>query len=103
MFFDARAKTSLICLTGTQSSCLSTSSQNIALRKMYVCVLCVFVVYVCVHARTCKLQSYCCISFQPVNQVVLWDKIILRGDSAYLDLSGAKTKYRFFDDGKGLK
>ncbi|KAL5460374.1 hypothetical protein EMCRGX_G033820 [Ephydatia muelleri] len=39
----------------------------------------------------------------PVNQVVLWDKIILRGDSAYLDLSGVKTKYRFFDDGKGLK
>ena len=58
---------------------------------------------VCVYTCVNDLLSYLFIPFQPVNQVVLWDKIILRGDSAYLDLSGVKTKYRFFDDGKGLK
>ena len=40
---------------------------------------------------------------QPRNQVVLWDRIIRRGDSAILDLRSAATKYNFFDDGRGLK
>lgn len=39
----------------------------------------------------------------PRNQVVLWDRIIRRGDSAILDLRSASTKYNFFDDGRGLK
>lgn len=38
-----------------------------------------------------------------VNQVVLWDKIILRGENARLDLKGMHTSYYFFDDGHGLK
>lgn len=37
------------------------------------------------------------------NQVVIWDKIILRGDSAVLHYHGMNTKYYFFDDGLGLK
>ncbi|XP_068720108.1 signal peptidase complex subunit 3-like [Montipora capricornis] len=37
------------------------------------------------------------------NQVVIWDKIILRGDNAFLDYHGINTKYYFFDDGMGLK
>lgn len=40
---------------------------------------------------------------QPRNQVVLWDRIIRRGDSAVLDMHSAATKYNFFDDGRGLK
>ncbi|CAM4547916.1 unnamed protein product [Caretta caretta] len=38
-----------------------------------------------------------------LNQVVLWDKIILRGDSPKLLLKDMKSKYFFFDDGNGLK
>ncbi|XP_071949507.1 signal peptidase complex subunit 3-like [Antedon mediterranea] len=38
-----------------------------------------------------------------LNQVVLWDKIILRGNAALLDYRGIKMKYPFFDDGNGLK
>jgi len=38
-----------------------------------------------------------------LNQVVLWDKIIKRGENAYLDLSSMNCKYYFFDDGAGLK
>ncbi|XP_046281303.1 signal peptidase complex subunit 3-like [Marmota monax] len=38
-----------------------------------------------------------------VNQVVLWDKIVLRGDNPKLLLKDMKTKYFFFDDGNGLK
>jgi len=38
-----------------------------------------------------------------VNQVVLWDKIILRGDNARLDYRSMNTKYYFWDDGNGLK
>ncbi|KAM7432589.1 Signal peptidase complex subunit 3 [Porites harrisoni] len=37
------------------------------------------------------------------NQVVIWDKIILRGDNALLNYHGMNTKYYFFDDGLGLK
>ncbi len=38
-----------------------------------------------------------------VNQVVLWDKIIQRGDDAILDYKSMNTKYYFWDDGNGLK
>ncbi|CAH2300479.1 signal peptidase complex subunit 3 [Pelobates cultripes] len=38
-----------------------------------------------------------------LNQVVLWDKIILRGDNPKLSLKEMKSKYFFFDDGNGLK
>ena len=38
-----------------------------------------------------------------LNQVVLWDKIIKRGETAYLDLRNMNSKYYFFDDGAGLK
>ncbi|KAJ7326796.1 hypothetical protein JRQ81_016555, partial [Phrynocephalus forsythii] len=37
-----------------------------------------------------------------LNQVVLWDKIILRGDNPKLVLKDMKSKYFFFDDGNGL-
>lgn len=37
-----------------------------------------------------------------LNQVVLWDKIIKRGENAVLDYKGLTTKYYFWDDGKGL-
>lgn len=40
---------------------------------------------------------------QALNQVVLWDKIVLRGDNPKLLLKDMKTKYFFFDDGNGLK
>lgn len=38
-----------------------------------------------------------------VNQVVLWDKIIQRGENALLDYRSMNTKYYFWDDGNGLK
>ncbi|XP_043918457.1 signal peptidase complex subunit 3 [Protopterus annectens] len=38
-----------------------------------------------------------------LNQVVLWDKIVLRGYSNKLTLRDLKSKYFFFDDGNGLK
>ena len=38
-----------------------------------------------------------------LNQVVLWDKIVLRGDNPKLLLKDMKTKYFFFDDGNGLR
>ncbi|NXY42644.1 SPCS3 peptidase, partial [Ceuthmochares aereus] len=38
-----------------------------------------------------------------LNQVVLWDKVILRGDNPRLYLKDMKSKYLFFDDGNGLK
>uniref|UniRef100_U5EZA3 Signal peptidase complex subunit 3 n=1 Tax=Corethrella appendiculata TaxID=1370023 RepID=U5EZA3_9DIPT len=38
-----------------------------------------------------------------LNQVVLWDKIILRGENALLDFKSMNTKYYFWDDGNGLK
>ncbi|EDO44408.1 predicted protein [Nematostella vectensis] len=37
------------------------------------------------------------------NQVVVWDKIILRSDNSQLNYQGMNTKYYFFDDGSGLK
>lgn len=38
-----------------------------------------------------------------LNQVVLWDKVILRGENALLDFKNLNTKYYFWDDGRGLK
>ncbi|KAL8597039.1 hypothetical protein ACOMHN_055632 [Nucella lapillus] len=38
-----------------------------------------------------------------LNQVVLWDKIIMRGENAILNLKNANTKYYFWDYGNGLK
>ncbi|XP_075160829.1 signal peptidase complex subunit Spase22-23 [Haematobia irritans] len=38
-----------------------------------------------------------------LNQVVLWDKIIRRGDNAVLDFKNLNTKYYFWDDGNGLR
>ncbi|XP_046343005.1 signal peptidase complex subunit 3-like [Haliotis cracherodii] len=38
-----------------------------------------------------------------LNQVVLWDKIIQRGDNAIIDLKSSNTKYYFWDYGNGLK
>ena len=35
--------------------------------------------------------------------MVLWDKIIRRGESAILNLKDMKAKYYFFDDGHGLR
>lgn len=37
------------------------------------------------------------------NQVVLWDKIVLRGDNAVLDFKNMNSKYYFWDDGNGLR
>ena len=42
-------------------------------------------------------------SWQKLNQVVLWDKIIVRGENAILNLKNANTKYYFWDYGNGLK
>ncbi|XP_077461275.1 signal peptidase complex subunit 3 [Stigmatopora argus] len=38
-----------------------------------------------------------------LNQVVLWDKIVLRGENNKLNLRETKSKYFFFDDGNGLR
>ncbi|KAF7274171.1 signal peptidase complex subunit Spase22-23 [Rhynchophorus ferrugineus] len=38
-----------------------------------------------------------------LNQVVLWDKIVLRGEKTVLDFKNMHTKYYFWDDGNGLK
>lgn len=43
-----------------------------------------------------------CVS-QSLNQVVLWDKIVLRGENTRLNLKDTKSKYFFFDDGNGLR
>ena len=40
---------------------------------------------------------------QKLNQVVLWDKIVVKGENYKIDMRSAKTKYQFWDDGDGLK
>ena len=45
----------------------------------------------------------CILLSEKVNQVVLWDKIIQRGENAVLDYRSMNTKYYFWDDGNGLK
>lgn len=42
-------------------------------------------------------------SSNQLNQVVLWDKIIQRGDPSAFNLQKVHTKYYFWDDGNGLK
>ncbi|XP_071531541.1 signal peptidase complex subunit 3 [Panulirus ornatus] len=37
-----------------------------------------------------------------VNQVVLWDKIIRRGESSMVSIKNQHLKYYFWDDGNGL-
>lgn len=37
-----------------------------------------------------------------VNQVVLWDKIIRRGEASVVSLKNQHLKYYFWDDGNGL-
>ncbi|KAL5240375.1 hypothetical protein ACI65C_007785 [Semiaphis heraclei] len=39
----------------------------------------------------------------PEYGVILWDKIILRGENANLRLKNMRTKYYFWDDGNGLR
>lgn len=36
-------------------------------------------------------------------QVVLWDKIVLRGDKTVFNFKNMNTKYYFWDDGNGLR
>ncbi|XP_055586924.1 signal peptidase complex subunit 3-like [Uranotaenia lowii] len=38
-----------------------------------------------------------------LNQMVLWDKIILRGENAPLDFKNMITRYYFWDDGNGFR
>lgn len=38
-----------------------------------------------------------------VNQVVLWDHIMERGDETKIKLQDRNTEYYFWDDGKGLR
>lgn len=38
-----------------------------------------------------------------INQVVIWDKIIRRGENAILDYRSMNTKYHFWDLGNGLR
>jgi len=47
-----------------------------------------------------RISSHICLF---VFQVVLWDKIIQRGENAVIDFKNINPKYYFWDDGKGLK
>lgn len=38
-----------------------------------------------------------------LNQVVIWDKIIQRGENSVLDHKNIRPKYYFWDDGNGLR
>ncbi|XKL64643.1 hypothetical protein PGB90_004729 [Kerria lacca] len=42
-------------------------------------------------------------SSNSLNQVILWDKIIRRGENANLNFKNMNLKYYFWDDGNGLK
>lgn len=37
-----------------------------------------------------------------LNQVVIWDKIVMKGDNYKLNMRGSKAKYYFWDDGPNL-
>ncbi|WAQ98666.1 SPCS3-like protein [Mya arenaria] len=43
------------------------------------------------------------LGFIKLNQVVVWDKIIRRGENSILDYRKANTKYYFWDFGNGLR
>ena len=53
-------------------------------------------------AAIVMISMYSLVLSQIINQVVLWDKIIKRGDPATITASSIKSKYPFFDDGFGL-
>ena len=55
----------------------------------------------CEHLK--KLRPLVNFILQKFNQVVIWDKIIRRGESATIDYKDIKAKYYFFDDGHGLR
>ncbi|CAF4454010.1 unnamed protein product, partial [Adineta steineri] len=38
-----------------------------------------------------------------LNQVILWDKIIKRGENANINIRDLATKYYFWDDGEHLR
>ncbi|CAF1149775.1 unnamed protein product [Didymodactylos carnosus] len=38
-----------------------------------------------------------------LNQVVLWDKILRRGENARINLHELNSKYYFWDDGENLR
>ncbi len=48
------------------------------------------------------IHTFVHVHTQIINQVVLWDKIIKRGEPATISAAGIKSKYPFFDDGFGL-
>jgi len=58
--------------------------------------------YITLHGNWETYSSIAYTHTQVVNQVVLWDKIIRRGDSPLVELHTVKSKYGFFDDGRGL-
>ena len=61
--------------------------------NMYMFMTCMHMVFTC---------TYVPMHVQIINQVVLWDKIIKRGDPAAISASSIKSEYPFFDDGFGL-
>ncbi|KAG7235875.1 hypothetical protein INR49_002072 [Caranx melampygus] len=50
-----------------------------------------------------QLFLYLSAEYATRSNVVLWDKIVLRGDNTKLNLRDMKSKYFFFDDGNGLR
>jgi len=58
--------------------------------------------YITLHSNWETYSSIAYTHTQVVNQVLLWDKIIRRGDSPLVELHTAKSKYGFLDDGRGL-
>lgn len=48
------------------------------------------------------INVYSLILLQALNQVVLWDKIVMREDNQLIDLKSVDPEYYFFDDGRGL-
>ena len=57
----------------------------------------------CIHWVSISMILIISFPIQEINQVVLWDKIIQRGENAKLDYRSMNTKYYFWDDGNGLK
>lgn len=106
------------CLTGTQSSCLCYLRPTTRPRRMWVLLTWFYTIprahtggepvswdknmYITLHGNWETYSSIAYTHTQVVNQVVLWDKIIRRGDSPLVELHTAKSKYGFFDDGRGL-
>jgi len=89
------------CLTGTQSNCLCYWWPPTGQKETWVLLLSTHPPYLALTTPTHTLLWPRPLT-QVVNQVVLWDKIIRRGDSPIVKLHKANNKYRFFDDGRGL-